>query len=149
MVILFRAPEECIPSLVSRFRPNLIEAVQRYVHFYRFVVDEVRMDALLVSFEEATTDVTRTVRRAARFAGLTVNEDSLLGAEEQAVRRIREWTRESGVDERIPLPREGREEMKANVLVELKRLFEYQEARSLYVELQHLYDQQRQAESAA
>ncbi|MCS4085632.1 hypothetical protein GGQ10_000431 [Salinibacter ruber] len=144
-VILFRNPDDCIPSAVSRFRPSLAEAVQRYLYFYQYVVDEMKSDILLVSFEEVTQEVEATIRRIGSFAAFDVNEDRLEGVEERAKERIRRRTkRRAKTTERISLPKEKREKKKNKIREELVRHSKYEDVRDLYCQVQDLHKKQGQ-----
>jgi len=144
-VILFRDPDDCIPSAASRFRPSLAEAVQRYLYFYQYVVDEMKSDILLVSFEEVTQEVEATIRRIGSFAAFDVNEDRLEGVEERAKERIRRRTKQrENTTERISLPREERENRKNEIREELIQHPKYEEVRDVYCQVQDLHTKQGQ-----
>lgn len=142
-VILFRDPDDCIPSVVVRFRPSLCEAIQRYLMFYRYVVEEMKPDVLLVSFEDMTQETVPTVKRISSFANLDVDPDHLNGVEERAKNRIRRRTRKrSNTTEQISLPRENREQKKKEVRDKLIQHPSYIEAKHLYHQLQSIHDSQ-------
>lgn len=144
-VILFRDPDDCIPSAVSRFRPSLAEAIQRYLYFYQYVVDEMKSDILLVSFEEMTQEVEATIRRISSFAAFDVDTDRLEGVEERAKERIRCRTkRREKTTERISLPKEEREKKKNKIREELVRHSKYEDVRDLYCQVQDLHKKQGQ-----
>lgn len=147
-VILFRNPADCIPSTVSRFRPSLSEAVQRYLYFYQYVVDEMKSDVLLVSFEELTQEVEDTVRRIGSFAEFEIAEDRLEGVEERAKERIRCRTKQrANTTEQISLPREEREQKKIEIREELVQHPKYIEAEDLYRQLRAIHESQVERES--
>lgn len=140
-VVLYRNPEDAIPSLVSRFRPDSFEAVRRYIHFYRYVED-IAPDVLLVSFEEATQKVRLTVERIANFATLPLDGRSLANLEERAKASIREQTKERGNVEQISLPKEEREIQKEKVREKMRRMPDLEEAKRIYNHIRKLHSKQ-------
>ena len=146
-VILFRDPADCIPSAVARFRPSLPEALHRYLFFYQHVIEEMKSDVLLISFEEMTQEVEPTVRRICSFADLDVDNDLLEGVEERAKDRIRRRTKQrTDSTEQISLPREKREQRKSEIRDELVQHPKYIEAEGLYRQLQATHERQHQGE---
>lgn len=142
-IILFRDPADCIPSVVARFRPSLAEAVWRYICFYQYVVDEMKSDVLLVSFEEMTQEVEATIRRIGSFATFNVNEDRLDGVEERAKDRIRRRTkRREKTTDRISLPKEEREKRKNEIRKELMRKPNFDNVRNIYRQVQRIHKNQ-------
>lgn len=142
-VILFRDPDDCIPSAVARFRPSLCEAIQRYLMFYRYVIEEMEPDVLLVSFEDMTQETVPTVQRISSFANLDIDTDHLNQVEERAKNRIRRRTRQrSNTTEQISLPREKREQKKKEVRDKLIQHPNYIEAKHLYYQLQSIHNSQ-------
>ena len=144
-IILFRDPADCIPSAVTRFRPSLSEALHRYLFFYQYVVEEMKSDVLLVSFEEMTQKVVPTVRRICSFVDLDFDNDRLEGIEEKAKDRIRHRTEQrANTTEKISLPREEREQEKKKIRGELVQHPKYVEAEHLYRQLQSTHERQLQ-----
>jgi hypothetical protein len=140
-VILFRDPDDCIPSTVSRFRPSLSEAVYRYLYFYQYVIDEMKSDVLLVSFEEMTQEVEATVRRIGSFAGFDIDNDRLEGVEGRAKDRIRRRTKRRE-NTRISLPTEKREQKKDEIRTELVRHPQYNKLQEIYGEIKSIHEDQ-------
>jgi len=139
-IILFRDPDVCIPSAVSRFRPSLSEAVQRYIYFYKYVIDEMKSDILLVSFEEMTQEVEETVRRIGSFADFEIDENRLEGVEERAKERIRRRTeRRENTTERISLPKKDREQKKNEICSRLVQHHRYEEVINVYRQIKNLH----------
>jgi hypothetical protein len=145
-VILFRDPDDCIPSAVSRFRPSLSEAVQRYLYFYRYVVNGMNSDILLVSFEEMTKKVEATVRRISSFAGFDFENDRLEGVEGRAKDRIRRRTKRRE-NTRISLPTEKREQKKDEIRTELVQHPQYDKLQKLYDRVKDIHKSQMNTEN--
>ena len=140
-VVLFRSPEDCIPSFVCRFRPEPVEAVYRYIHFYRWVCNHAR-EVLLISFEEATQAIQSTVRRIAEFTALSLQGHSLERLGENAKSVIRQNTRQRGDADNISLPKDKRDRQKDNIRATLSDIPAFKNARAIYHDLQSLRDQQ-------
>lgn len=139
--VLFRNPEECIPSFVCRFRPEPVEAIYRYVHFYRWVCNHAR-EVLLISFNEATQAIQSTVRRIAGFTALPLQGHSLERLEERAKSTIRQNTRQRGDVDNISLPKDRRDRQKDNIRATLYDIPVFKQARTIYHDLQSLRDRQ-------
>jgi hypothetical protein len=134
-VILYRDPSDCIPSLVSRFRPEPNEASLRYVYFYRFVLNHSGR-LMLVSFDEATSDIQEVINRvddrwAFGFPSIDPND-----FERRVKNEIKEWTEKHGQSEKISLPREDRERQKEQIRDQLRKQRAFQEAKDIYAQLQ-------------
>lgn len=134
-LIMYRDPADAIPSLVSRFRPGIKEAPLRYVHFYRFVVRHADR-FLLVSFEEATSDIGAVVNRISETWGFQFPSFDSAEIEWKAKRRIEEWTEKYGHPDRISLPREERDRMKKDIQSRLPETNGFVEAKKMYARLQ-------------
>jgi hypothetical protein len=142
-IVLFRNPADCIPSFVCRFCPEPVEAVTRYIHFYRWVTDHAT-EVFLVSFEEATQAVESTVHRIADFAALPLQGHSLARLEERAKSAIRRRTNQRGDVDNISLPKAERDQQKDEVRAKPSDMPSFKEARTIYADLQSLREQQEE-----
>jgi len=133
-LILYRDPADCIPSMAIRFRPDLVEATLRYVHFYQYILT-VRRRLLLSSFEEVTTNVDRTIQKVTLFFGIDFGAYSAEEAERVAKERVREWTHQYGTIDNISLPTEKRSLQKNLLRDKLSNLPQYKIARQIYEEI--------------
>lgn len=142
LAILFRDPAECIPSVVSRFRPSLDEAVLRYLRFYRYILEDLRTDLLLVSFEDATQRPEESLTRILAHAGFDAPPESMDDIEARTKEEIVRRTQEDDNMQVISLPREQREYKKSRVRTELFKHPRYTELTSLYEKLNRAYQHQ-------
>jgi hypothetical protein len=139
-LIMYRDPAEAIPSLVSRFRPEIEEAPLRYVCFYRFVVQHADR-FMLVSFEEATTDIGAVIDRVGGAWDLQFPYVDSEEIEEGAKRKIETWTERYGHPDRISLPREDRNRVKEDIQARLPETKGFTEAKKMYARLQDIRQQ--------
>jgi hypothetical protein len=139
-LIMYRDPAEAIPSLVARFRPGIEEAPLRYVHFYRFVIEHADR-FMLVSFEEATSDIGAVVTRVSEAWGFQFPSFDPHELERLAKKRIKEWTEKYGHLNQISLPREEREQVKKDIRARLPETEAFPEARGVYAQLQDIRQQ--------
>lgn len=146
MVILFRDPADCIPSLVSRFRPGPVESLYRYLSFYRYVVSEAAPNVLLISFEEAVGQVENTIRRIAQFADLEIEDEKIRNIGKKAKDRIRKNTQKRKGDKEISLPKKERDKEKNKIRNKIIKHDEYKEAQSIYTELKNIHAKQTENE---
>lgn len=143
-VVLFRDPVDAIPSLVSRFRPGLHEAVLRYIRFYRDVCGHMS-EVFLVGFEEATSDFERVIRRFEMWSGLTFGTFNPEEVEHDVIRHIEEWSREREQEEEMSLPVEKREEHKAQLREKLRTVPSFQRTTELFRTLHQARRRQNEA----
>lgn len=136
-LIMYRDPADAIPSLVSRFRPGIEEAPLRYVHFYRFVIQHADR-FMLVSFEEATSDIGAVINRLSEVWGFQFPSFDSREIERKAKRRIEKWTEKYGHSDRISLPREERDRVKEDIRARLPEIDAFVEAKNLYAQLEDI-----------
>lgn len=143
-VILFRDPVDCIPSLASRFRPDIHESLYRYVWFYKYVINKMYPEILLLSFEEVTNEIESAIRRISDFAGFSFEESGLENIEEKAKERIQKRTQKrAGTTNRISLPNKERENKKKELREKLQRYPKLYEAKKLYNCLKNISTEQK------
>jgi hypothetical protein len=114
VLILYRAPAEAIPSLVTRFRPRLPEALLNYIRFYEYV-GSIRKRVILASFEEVTQDTETTIARVEQHTSLVFGPYDLARIDQDAREFIRAFAREHGTATSVSLPTEKRNQLKAEV----------------------------------
>ena len=139
-LIMYRDPAEAIPSLVSRFRPEIEEAPLRYINFYQYVLDHTD-EFMLVSFEEATSDIGAVIDRVSGawdFQFPAVDSEEI---EQKAKRRIEAWTERHGHPDRISLPREDRNRVKEDIRARLPETDGFAKAEKVYARLQDVRQQ--------
>lgn len=139
-VVLFRDPMDCIPSLVSRFRPGVYEATLRYLRLYDYVAT-VSDRVILVSFEEATQRIEYTLHKVAHVGGLTLETVDPSTIRQQAKERVKKW-RVRDDPTMLSLPTPERDELKRQVRETLVLLEEHRRARELHEYVHRLYEQQ-------
>lgn len=143
-IVLFRDPDDAIPSVVSRFRPGVYEATIAYASFYKTVMKLVD-DIILVSFDEATSRTEDMIAKVQDLTGVRFNEYESIQEVDQAVKQhIKEWKVKSHNPSTMPLPMEDREEEKRRVRKEMYRLPEYDQAADLYQQVCAAYEIQQQ-----
>lgn len=130
-IVLYRDPKDAIPSLVSRFRPSLKEAILRYVHFYRYV-SSIQDHVLLVSFEEATEKFETAVRRLEARSGLSFRTFNPADIEARVVDHIEHWSARRSKTNEMALPVDERERRKNTIRASLNDDPAYTEAQHLY-----------------
>lgn len=134
-LVLYRKPADCIPSLVSRFRPSLEDGVVRYARFYQYVLDHV--DAfVLASFEETTQHIASTIKRVEANTSFDFGPYDADSVAEEAVTHIRAWTKEQGDEDRISLPKAQRNTQKEALRKKLRTLTLFAEAEQVYDQLE-------------
>jgi hypothetical protein len=140
-LVLFRDPEDAVPSFASRFRLNTVEAGLRYIDYYSYVLKNLNR-VLLVSFEEMTQDTTTAVDRFTAWSGCDFGSFEPDKMEEDVFERIEEWTRKHGRNARkhgrsakVSFPREEREARKEELRSELEKTSVFQGCRSVYESL--------------
>lgn len=133
-IILFRSPEEAIPSLVSRFRPGVHEAILRYVYFYGYVCTKTE-DVFLVDFEEVTSEFANVVYRFESWSDFSFGSFDPDEVERKVIEHIETWTRERGREDVISLPVEERERRKTKVREALEASSYFREAKELFQQM--------------
>jgi hypothetical protein len=134
-IVLYRDPEDAIPSSVSRFRPSLEEALHRYICFYRYAL-QVQEEVELVSFETATSRFEDAVRRVEEGTPLSFDEFDRAALEERVVTHIQDWSKRHGKEQEKALPSEERERRKKHLRASLQSMPKLEEARSLFQALE-------------
>lgn len=134
-VVLYRDPEDAIPSSVSRFRPSLDEALHRYICFYRYAL-QVQEEVELVSFETATSRFEDVVRRVEEGTPLSFDEFDPVALEGRVVAHIQDWSKRHGKEQEKALPSEERERRKKDLRASLQSMTKLEEARSLFQALE-------------
>jgi hypothetical protein len=139
-LVLFRNPDEAIPSLVARFRPKLREAMTRYTRFYQYV-HRVEAHFVLASFDEVTTDIASTVERMERQFRISFGSYDPEEIETRTIEHIRKWTHEHGNPAATPLPDGERERQKERIRRDLVKHPGYGSVRAVYETTKALYDE--------
>ncbi|WP_157621436.1 hypothetical protein [Salisaeta longa] len=143
-VVVFRDPEDAIPSYLSRFDKDPREAVLRYVRFYQYICT-VADQVLLASFEEVTSHVDRVVHRVRLATDLQFEIGEIGTLKERVQSRMKEqWSdsRDALFNRRdIPLPNEDREVAKRRALEAIKSLDIYKEAVGQFRQIKDLFHQ--------
>lgn len=131
-LILFRDPEDAIPSVVSRFRPNLYEALIAYIRFYETVLT-LQDAVMLVSFEEATQHTERMLRTIEHRTDISFASYTSFEEVDKAVKaHIRAWKEKSEDPSTTPLPTERREQEKRAVRSKMMQEPKYKQAADVY-----------------
>ena len=139
-LIMYRDPADAIPSLVSRFRPGIDEAVLRYIHFYRYVLEHTDR-FMLVSFDEAISDIGAVMKRVSQTWEFQFPCFDSVEIEKKAKQRIETWTERHGHSDRISLPREERDRMKKELQSRLPETNGFSQAKTVYSRLQEIRQQ--------
>jgi hypothetical protein len=143
-VVLFRDPEDAIPSVVSRFRPGVYEATVAYTSFYKTVMNLVD-DIILVSFDEATSRTEEMIKKVKDLTAVKFNDYESIQEVDQAVKQhIKEWKAKSQDPSTTPLPTAEREKKKGHVREKMHRLPEYNQAANMYQQVCAAYETQQQ-----
>jgi hypothetical protein len=137
VLILFRDPVDVIPSMSSRFHPSLKASVNRYIHFYRFVLRN-SSKVILASFEEVTTDFATTIRRVEQQTEMDFETFDVDEVRRQTVQHIRNWSKIRGKEDQMSLPRQERESRKAELRARLPSVPRFEEAQTVYRRLNEL-----------
>lgn len=135
-IVLYRDPEDAIPSLVSRFRPDIAEAILRYVHFYQYVL-AIRDHILLVSFQEATEEFDTVVQRLEARSRLSFRTFDPADIETRVVNHIEHWSARRSKTDEMALPVDERERKKNAIQSSLNDDPTYTEAQRLYRTISH------------
>jgi hypothetical protein len=98
---------------------------------------------MLVSFEEATSDIGAVVNRIGETWEFQFPSFDSTEIERKAKRRIEEWTEKYGHPDRISLPREERDRMKKDIQSRLPETNGFAEAKKMYARLQDIRQQAR------
>lgn len=134
-LILYRHPRDAIASLVSRFRPDLYEAVISYITFYKEILPYIE-DVLLISFEEATQDTENMIKKVKNKLGVSIKDYESFGEIDREVRKeMREWQRNNKDPYTTPLPTEERESVKKRMKKRVKKLDNYEFLLEVYREV--------------
>jgi vacuolar-type H+-ATPase subunit F/Vma7 len=141
-VVLFRDPKDAIPSLVTRFRPGLYEAVIAYESFYN-TVSNLSENILLVSFDEITQNLENAIRKLRNLEGVHIDQiDDVAAVDRQVKERIRRWQKENKDPYTTPLPTEEREAKKELLRQKLLQMEEFQAAQEVYEKICRRYELQ-------
>lgn len=133
-LVLYRDPDDAIPSLVARFKPTVSEGATRYCRFYQFVMRHKRQ-FILASFEETTSNISSVIRRVEECTSLEFGHHDADAIAAQAVKHIRKWSEKHGDTGRISLPKKEREREKNRIRQRLQNLPQYEEVREAYEKL--------------
>lgn len=130
-LVVFRAPDDAIPSYLSRFDKDPMEATLRYVRFYRRV-REVADQISLASFSEVTSQVEKAVQRVATNSSLHFDVQEPDTLEERVRERMDEqWSKQGSSlfnPRDIPLPNEDRSAAKDRARRAIQQFDVYEEA---------------------
>lgn len=138
-LILFRDPKDAIPSVVSRFRPNLYEAIIAYIRFYETVF-RLQDAVMLVSFEEATQRTEQMLRAIEHRTDISFASYTSFEEVDEAVKaHIRAWKEKSEDPSTTPLPTDERERAKRAVRSNMLEEPKYEQAVDVYQRVRDEY----------
>lgn len=138
-LILFRDPLNAIPSVVSRFRPNIYEAIIAYIEFYKTVLS-LEDRVMLVSFEEATQHTEQMLRNIENKLDVSFLPYTSFDEVDEAVKaHIREWKKRSKNPSTTPLPTESREQLKRALRSRMVQEPKYKQAADVYRLIKEAY----------
>lgn len=138
VVLLYRDPEDAIPSHAARFGKSIDEEVTEYLDFYGKALKK-HDDVILASFSAATRQTPTFVAAICEAADLEVNRSIEWSQLDRKIKkRIEEWSRTKGDPDNIALPDQYREQQKGDLRDELRRHPKIQELRHLYARLKSL-----------
>lgn len=144
VIIVFRDPKDAIPSYLSRFDKDPLEATIRYVRFYRYI-RKISNRICLTSFSEVTSHVTQIIHRAASASKLRFECGDLMTLEERVrVRMNQQWSDEEDKlfnPRDIPLPNEDRKAAKKRAWETIRSLDVYGQAVQEYKQVESLFHQ--------
>jgi hypothetical protein len=130
-LVVFRDPNDAIPSYLSRFDKDPLEATLRYVRFYR-QIREMEDEISLASFQEVTSHIERAVRRIAINSPLQFEVGDPNTLEERVRKRMDEqWSQQESSlfnPRDIPLPNKDRSTAKERARQAIQQLDVYAEA---------------------
>lgn len=130
-LVVFRPPSEAIPSYLSRFDKDPMEATLRYVRFYRRV-RKVQDEISLASFSEVTSQTEKVVQRVATNSSLQFNTGDPDTLEERVRKRMdQQWSKQESSlfnPRDIPLPNKDRSAAKERARQTIQQLDVYTDA---------------------
>lgn len=140
-LVVFRTPDDAIPSYLSRFDKDPMEATLRYVRFYRHV-REMADEVSLASFSEVTSQAEKVVQRVATTSNLRFDLREPSTLEERVRERMdNQWSQEESSlfnPRDIPLPNEDRSAAKERARQAIQQLDVYTEAVREYERIEAL-----------
>jgi len=146
-LVVFRAPQDAIPSYLSRFDKSPLEATRRYVRFYRGIRRQGGRQVLLARFSDVTSRAGRVVRRVAARSRLRFDVRAPETLDERVRQRMNaQWSRQGSPlfnPRDIPLPNDDRSAAKERARRAVQQLDAYAEAVREYERIKALRETSR------
>jgi hypothetical protein len=133
-LVLFRNPDDAIPSRVARFDIDLKSAVIEYKKFYRYILTQSE-DVHLADFEKIIESIDKVVDKFSNFSGLNLECENVKRVEKNVLNHIGNWSAEHRGHEESSLPNKKRENKKESKITNLKYLEEYYKVKSIHEKL--------------
>jgi len=133
-LVLFRDPDDAIPSRVTRFDIDLKSAVIEYRKFYRYILTQSE-DVYLADFERIIESISEVVDEFSKFSGLNLEYENIEGVEKNVLNHIGNWSEKHRGHKESSLPNKKRENKKESKLTNLKSLEEYYNVKSIHEKL--------------